>query len=264
MTSVPEQLVHDVAARVARRVTSGDEVTRALPPRYVLLVLSGSGGGLGEAISRLAEARDPVVAVLDCPTASAGALAAARSRIPSLLALSGEEASGTDTLISRADRLVAPALDLALASRVAALQADTPGSRAILRALFRGVPVEATLDEREFQVSERAPAGARRAVSQIEARLSELGLALAPGPGTGTFAAANGPRSRTPGSGAFATGGSGSPSSVYGAGRPHPSQERFGFPESVNEFVEFLERRACIIEPDKPCVNCGACETRGF
>lgn len=51
---------------------------------------------------------------------------------------------------------------------------------------------------------------------------------------------------------------------VYGAGAVHPSQERFGLPSELNEFVEYLESRPCSIEPGKPCVDCGACETRGF
>jgi hypothetical protein len=250
MTVAPEQLIQDIAARVAERVTSQRDATDSLPARFVLLVLSGDRG-IEPTIRRLMGSGETVVALVDCPTSAASALASARALIPAVRAISADDAASADALAGRAQRVTAPALDLALASRVVALNGDSPGARVILRALLRGVPVEATLDEREFQVSPQAPAGARRAVEAIEARLRELGIVLSVG------ADALSPAARTslpvlP-----------SPS-AYGAGRPHPSQERFEFPGSLNEFVDFLESRACVIEPGKPCIHCGACETRGF
>jgi hypothetical protein len=138
-------------------------------------------------------------------------------------------------------------MDLALASRVAAMQSDTPASRAVLRALLAGRPVEATLDEREFAVAPRAPAGARDALAEVLERLRRLGVAVAD-------------RSEDPPSAARSL----AASAAYGAGRAHPSQERFTFPEPLDEFVDYLESRPCSIETGKPCVGCGACEARGF
>jgi hypothetical protein len=207
----------------------------------VLLVLSGESG-LAPALSRLADAQEPVVALPDCP-AAAGALQAARQAIPSLRAEEGSDPAAARSLLDRADRIVAPSLDLTLASRVAAMHAESPGSRVILGALLRGIPVEATLDERDFAVSPRAHAGARRAIGEIERRLRDLGIALTP-------AAEPDHQPLSP--------------TALGAGRPHPSQERFELPGSLDEFVDFLESKACVIEPGKPCVRCGACETRGF
>jgi hypothetical protein len=250
MATVPEELLQTIATRVAKQVRDAATGSTSWPARFVLLVLSGEGDDVDATLAGLASTGEPIVGVADCPTAAAGALAAARARVPSMRVIA-DEPNDLDALVGRAVRAEAPAMDLALASRVAALQGETPGARILLRALFAGVPVHATLDARDFRVSERAPEGARRALEQVEARLRALGLAVgprvvAPGPPTGTpVHHVSLPR----------------PTAVS---LPHPSQERFELPKSVNEFVEYLEHRGCTIEPGKPCIDCGACETRGF
>ena len=208
--------------------------------RYVVLALSGEGRGLDAALASLSGSGETAVAVADCATASAGALATALARVRSLRAVTGETAYDAATLVAGAVRVLAPSMDLALASRVATMQADTPAARAILRALLAGVPVDATLAEREFSVSASAPEGARRALDDVLARLRDLGVRVS-GVADAVAAARAG-----------------------GAAGPHPSQERFGFSEPLGEFVEFLEGRPCSIETDKPCIGCGVCEARGF
>jgi hypothetical protein len=242
MPAASDQLLHDIAARVARRVASGE--SSALPPRYLLVALSGCGAGLEHELDRAAAHGTPIVAIADCPTGSSAALAAAMARLPGLIVVSGEGAYDTERLVAGAERAVAPSLDLALASRVASMQTDTPASRALLRALLAGVPVEASLDGREFAVSSDAPAGARAAVEGLVSRVRALGVHV-----TGSTAA--------PASRAVAAG-------VAAAAASHPSQERFAPAEPLDEFVEFLETRPCSIEVGKPCVSCGVCEARGF
>src|SRR5262245_47669444 len=124
MPGVPDQLLHDIAARVARRVASVE--TPPLPRRHVLVALSGAGAGLESDLDRIAGLGEAVVAVADCPTGTGGALATAMARVSGLRVVSGEAAFDADTLVAGAERVVAPSLDLSLASRVAAMQADTP------------------------------------------------------------------------------------------------------------------------------------------
>ena len=246
MTATPDQVLHDIASRVARRVASGNGIASALPAKYTLLALSGEGAGLGAEIARLAASAEPVVAVADCPAGAAGALATTLARLPRVKAVSGEEAFDTGRVVLGAERVVAPSMDLALASRVAAMQADTPASRAVLRALLHGVPVEASLDERDFLASPLAPAGIRQALEDVVGRLRQLGVVVHGRPAQHEAPA---PRASA---------------AAYGAGHSHPSQERFAVPEAVGEIVEFLENRPCSMETDKPCVNCGVCDSRGF
>jgi hypothetical protein len=252
MPTVSEDVLKQVATRVAQQIHRSPAANASLPERFDLLVLSGSGDALGAFLATRATSRSPVVAIADCPGAAADALATARARIPSMTVLPAE-ALDADAVVARAERVAAPAMDLALASRVASLQNDTPGSRLLLRALFRGVPVEATLDEHEFHVSSSAPEGARRAVEQVETRLRALGLSVSR-TGATLFRAAgvSAPHSNEP------------PPVRAANQRPHPSQDRFELPRSVDEFVDFLEKKGCSIEPGKPCIDCGACETRGF
>jgi hypothetical protein len=246
MTATPDQILHDIASRVARRVASGNGTAAALPARYTLLALSGEGAGLGAEIARLAASSEPVVAVADCPAGAAGALAITLARLPRVNAVTGEEAFDAGRVVSGAERVAAPSMDLALASRVAAMQADTPASRAVLRALLHGVPVEASLDERDFAASPLAPAGIREALEEVVARLRHLGVVV-----HGTPARHEAPAPRAS-------------AAAYGAGHTHPSLERFAVPEAIGEIVEFLESRPCTMETDKPCVNCSACDSRGF
>jgi hypothetical protein len=256
MATVSEELLKQVATRVAQQVHRSPSHVNAWPERCSLLVLSGNGETLDSVLARLAAEQSTIVAVADCHSAAASALAAARARIPSIVVMS-DDSFDVDALVARAERVIAPAMDLALASRVAALQADTPGSRVLLRALFRGLPVEVTLAEREFHVSERAPDGARRAVEQIEARLRSLGLTIVRSEYVPQRAAARA-------ASAFSNSPIESPVSRATSARPHPSQDRFELPRSVDEFVDFLEQKGCSIEPGKPCIDCGACEARGF
>lgn len=235
MFDISEQVLQDVAARVARKVASGGAEPMRLPERYTLVALSGEGRALEPTLARLSAATGDLLLVSDCPAGAAGALATALARLPRAKTVAGEEAFDAGRLVSGAERVVAPSMDLALASRIASMQSDTPASRAILRALFAGIPVEVSLDERDFSVSPSAPEGARRALEEVVSRLGSLGITLS------------------------------SPEiSASAAPAAHPSQERFGFAEPLNEFVEFLENRPCMIEIGKPCVGCGACEARGF
>jgi hypothetical protein len=240
MPEISDHLLTDIAARVARRMATGPAAPERVPGRYTVLALSGEGRGLDAALEALAASGEPAVAVADCATSSTGAIATALARVRSLRALTGEASYDAVALVAGAVRVLAPAMDLALASRVASMQADTPAARTILRALLAGVRVDATLAEREFAVSASAPDGARRALDDVVARLRDLGVHVSDGAPKAVAARAGVP-----------------------AG-PHPSQERFGFPEPLGEFVEFLEGRPCSIETDKPCVGCGACEARGF
>jgi hypothetical protein len=237
MTNIPEQVLQDIASRAFRKVASGRErSTHAMPARYTLLALSGEGRDLAGALDRAA-AHGEAVVVADCPAGAAGALATALAKLPRARVVSGETAYDAVTLVAGADSVVAPAMNLALASRVASMQADTPASAAVLRALLSGIRVEASLDDRDFAVAPGAPEGARRALDEIVARLGTLGIVLER-PKTVAIAAAS----------------SGT----------HPSQERFELADPLNEFLDYLENRPCLIEQGKPCVGCGACETRGF
>src|SRR5690606_26795713 len=118
------------------------------------------------------------VVVADCPSGAAGALATALARLPRAHVVSGEAAYDAAQLVAGADLVVAPSMNLALASRVASMQADTPAAAAILRALLSGVRVEASFDSRDFAVAPGAPEGARRALDEIVERLRALGVVL--------------------------------------------------------------------------------------
>ncbi len=236
MPGISESVLNDIVASVARRVAS--------PPRgvpsagYVLLALSGDGPQLRTELDRIASSGQPVLAVVDCVDGSAGALAVAHARIPELATVLGEEAYDAPALVGAASRVVAPSMDLALASRVVSMQADSPAARVIVRALLSGgVCVEGSLDRTEFAVSECAAVGTRNAVLELVRRLRELGVDLRDVSGDEPADA----------------------SQFVDA-----SQERFTFPESLDELVEVLENRPCTIEVGKACVACGACEARGF
>ena len=55
-------------------------------------------------------------------------------------------------------------------------------------------------------------------------------------------------------------------SSTYIPVVQHPSQERFGIGEAVEELVDYFEReKTCNVEPGgKPCDHCSMCSSRGF
>ena len=55
-------------------------------------------------------------------------------------------------------------------------------------------------------------------------------------------------------------------SSTYIPVVQHPSQERFGIGEAVEELVDYFEReKTCNVEPGgKPCDHCSMCSARGF
>lgn len=243
MSGISEKLLNEITASVAKRVAMS--APSVLPERYTLVTLSGDGPALDAELSRLAVGGGEIVAVADCPSGSATALATALARVPRVRAITGEAAYETDRLVASAERVLAPAMDLALASRVGAMQADSPAARVILRALLGGVPVSATLDDRAFEVSSRAPEGARDALAELLARLRSLGVDVAV-PSLGQDALTR------------------AAAAAAGVGRAHPSTERFTFPVPLNEYVEYLESRPCSIETGKPCVDCGACEARGF
>lgn len=247
MTAIPEQLLQDIAATVAQRFAASGSESHQPRSGYVLVVLSGEPQAGDDLLAGLERIDGGALALPDRPS-SAATVAGAKALAPAL-SIAADGVTDVDGLVGRASRVVAPAMDLALASRVASLQADTPGARAILRALFGGTRVEASLDVHDFDVSERAPEGTRRAVASVESRLRELGIELRRAERAGGSPEI--PHHITP-------------SGAYGAGWAHPSQDRFTLPASVNEFVDFLERKGCSIEPGKPCVDCGACETRGF
>jgi hypothetical protein len=51
---------------------------------------------------------------------------------------------------------------------------------------------------------------------------------------------------------------------VYDA---HPSQQKFNVAEAsvtLGELLEFVEAKACTIEKNKPCDQCGMCRSLGF
>jgi hypothetical protein len=240
MSGISDHLLHDIAGRVARRVSDAEPST--LPGRYAVLVVSGEGPALEDAIDRLQAERGSVVAVAD---RRSGAVGAVLARIPGARIVTDDSTVDVNALLAGADRVVAPALELGLASRITAMQADTLTSRVALRALLAGLRVEASLDEREFFIADTAAPAAREALDGIVSRLRALGVDVA------------GVDRRLPSRNHLATAAS------YGAG-PHPSQERFSLSQPIDEFVEFLESRPCTIEVGKPCIACGVCEARGF
>ncbi len=47
----------------------------------------------------------------------------------------------------------------------------------------------------------------------------------------------------------------------------HPSQQKFNIAEAsitLGELLEFVEAKACTIEKNKPCDQCGMCRSLGF
>jgi hypothetical protein len=242
MPEISDELLHDVASNVARRIASGSNATASRDGRTVLLALSADGVVLERELSRLSTSSEPLVAVTDSAAGASPALASALARLPRLAGMSQADAADVERLISSASRVLAPAMSLTLASRVAALQSDTPASRVILRAAMRGIPVEATLNDSDFALSDQAPAGARRAVESIVVQLRELGIAVeTPRPPAVARAAAA--------------------ASSFAA---HPSVDRFAGREPLSDFVDSLASQPCSIEPGQPCVDCGVCEMRGF
>ncbi len=242
MPEISDELLHDVASNVARRIASGSNAAASRDGRTVLLALSADGAVLERELSRLSTSSEPMTAVTDSADGSSPALASAMTRLPRLSGVSSTEANEIERLISSAGRVLAPAMSLTLASRVAALQSDTPASHVVLRAAMRGIPVQATLNDSDFTLSDLAPAGARRAVESVVARLRELGIEVeAPHPPAVARAAAA--------AASFAA---------------HPSADRFAGREPLSDFVDSLASQPCSIEPGQPCVDCGVCEMRGF
>lgn len=242
MTSVSDDLLRSIAGRVSERIAQNANASGRWPARFAVLVLSGDGIGLDTDLARFAEGESKVVGVCDCATAASGALALAATRIGGFVVADGESPDHIDRVVSGATRVFAPSLDLSLASRVAQLQADSPAARVILRSLLGGIPVSATLAARDFSASTLAPEGVRRALGSVVEKLRSLGIHVH-----------QGVESAKPASFVVAASGGG-----------HPSQDRFSVPGALNEFVEFLENRPCSIETGKPCIDCGACEARGF
>ncbi len=242
MPQISDELLHDVASNVARRFASGSSAVAPRTGRAVLLALSADGVVLERELAGLSTTNEAMVAVTDCADGASPALACALARLPRLAGASPSELTDVEQMISRASRVVAPAMSLALASRVAALQSDTPTARVILRAALRGIPVEATLNDSDFTLSDQAPAGARRAVESVIGRLRELGIAVETPrtPAVARAAAAASPLSA------------------------HPSADRFAGREPLSDFVDSLASQPCSIEPGQPCVDCGVCEMRGF
>lgn len=240
MPEISDELLHDVASNVARRIASGSSAAMARTGRSVLLALSGDGAALDRELADLAQTGESLVAVSDGTHAST-ALAGAQARLPRLAVATDLDDRDLEAALSAVERVVAPAMSLALASRVASLQTDTPASRVILRAALRGIPVTASLNEQDFAISDLAPAGMHRALDGVLARLRDLGVRI------------EGRRAASPRAVAAA-------SSVG----PHPSADRFAAREPLRDFVDSLASQPCSMEPGQPCVECGVCEMRGF
>ncbi|MBK6313317.1 MAG: hypothetical protein IPF53_03115 [Blastocatellia bacterium] len=241
MPEISDELLHDVASNVARRIASGSSATAPRSGRSVLLALSGDGAALDRELADLAQTGESLVAVSD-GTNSATALAGAQARLPRLAVAADLDDRDLEAALSAAERVVAPAMSLALASRVASLQTDTPASRVILRAALRGIPVSASLNEQDFAISDLAPAGMHRALDGVLERLRDLGVRV------------EGHRPPT------AARSVATASSVG----PHPSADRFAAREPLRDFVDSLASQPCSMEPGQPCVECGVCEMRGF
>lgn len=242
MPGFSDELLHDVASRVARRIASGS-APQPLPTGGVtVLVLSGAGPALDRELAAVGPSDSRLVAVADSPSGGSPGLGCALARLANLTVSNDAGTEAGDELLARAERVLAPAMSLALASRVASLQADTPSSRVILRAVLRGIPVEASVDAADFHVSAEAPSGIRRAVHDVLERLRGLGIRVS-SPPEGTVA-----RARAAGASAGF----------------HPSSDRFVCDEPLADVVDELASHPCSIEPGKPCVECGVCEMRGF
>lgn len=243
MPEISEELLHDVASNVARRIASGNVPASARSGRSVFVALSSDGAALDIELTQLSLSGESLLAVVDSTDRSTPALASAMARLPRLVAVQEMAVHELDAQSSTADRVVVPAMSLALASRVASLQSDTPAARVILRAALHGVPVTATLNEDDFALSDQAPSGARRAVEGVLERLRDLGIHVgSPRPVAMARTAAAGATSST----------------------LHPSVDRFAGREPLRDFVDSLASKPCSIEPGQPCVDCGVCEMRGF
>lgn len=245
MPEISDELLHDVASNVARRIASGSVASAPRSGGGVLLALSSDGPVLDRALATFGHAYGPIFAVIDGADSSSPALASAMTRLPQLEPIRDADVRKMEDSFAGVDRVMAPAMSLALASRVAALQADTPAARVVLRAALRGVPVDVSLDEPDFILSEQAPAGAKRAVDGVLSRLRELGIHV---PSLQSL-----PVSRAAAAAAGAA-----------PFLSHPSADRFAGREPLRDFVDSLASKPCSIEPGQPCVDCGVCEMRGY
>jgi len=242
MPEVSDELLRDVASNVASRIMSGSVAQPSRSRGGVMLALSADGEALGRTLIDLSRSGAAIQAVIDSSDETSPALASALTRLPQLESVTTGNGAGLEALLAGVDRVVAPSMSLALASRVASLQADTPAAHAILRSVLNGVPVEASLHEPDFVMSEQAPAGAKRAVDGVLSRLRELGVVI-------------GAVERLPLVRAAAAG---------VASGAHASAERFAGSEPLSDFVDSLAGKPCSIEAGQPCVDCGVCEMRGF
>ncbi len=132
--------------------------------------------------------------------------------------------------------LVAPSLDFA--SRLIQLQTEHPAVDLVVRALYAGKRVQAVLGG---MLSSKGENGLFKAISEMRERLKSFGIELkqpAPDPHSAL---------KLP----------------VLADEPHPSRLRLKR-EPVEEFVEFLQSKQCIMEKGKPCDQCDMCNTLGF
>ena len=131
MTAAPEQLIQDIAARVARRVTSEHDALDSLPARFILLVLSGDRG-VQAAVRRLVGVGEERCR----PHGLTAAAARLRPREPdsSLRAVARMTSEANAIAAASAGHRTGP---IWRAPRCRALHAGSAGARVIIRALMR-------------------------------------------------------------------------------------------------------------------------------
>lgn len=133
--------------------------------------------------------------------------------------------------------LVAPSLDFA--SRLVQLQTEHPAVDLVVRALYAGKRVQAVLGG---MLSSNGENGLFKAISEMRERLKSFGIELKQPSEPHRV-----PELKLP----------------VLADEPHPSRLRLKR-EPVEEFVEFLQSKQCVMEKGKPCDQCDMCNALGF
>jgi len=256
---ISQDLIREVASHISNRLAAGEaRSTLALSQQKCLIIFAGGDVNLLTALQQIrASQPNGDCRGLRAIFAASGEHPVDRQmalrELPGIEEVAGEMMREPHHLLAATTQVIIPAMTLGLASKIAALQLDSPFSDIAIHALMQGKRVIAVTDSifccQQADSPSRPPAGLARAIEELKMKLQSLGIELTTAAELGELL------QRKPA--AFVT----------LSHRPqalHPSQEKFDTPEAVNEFVEFLERKRCEIEPDKPCIGRGICRARGF
>ncbi|MEW6735197.1 MAG: hypothetical protein AB1489_28155 [Acidobacteriota bacterium] len=234
---IKEEFIRQVAGELSQRLLAGEAaVARKDAPLLLLYATEAS-----EATRNIINAACPEAMLVNLPAQS-----------------------GTNELITSCTTLVVVAPSLDLASRIVALQVDCPAADFIVRTLFANKRV---IFVTEGMLAGPTPGehlrpGIFRAIEELRSKLAGLGIELITA--TELNRALHGPTLATPPSphvkGASQLPILNMPSQIFA----HPSQQRFRADHALNDFVEFLQNKQCIMEKGKPCDHCDICNTLGF